>query len=136
MRYIYISYIYIHLAYIYTESENSSPPALSPLPHNPNLLFPLPHNPLSIIPSPPAGMALPVLLCLLVSASTLVSATVSVGAIRWDAWYGAPADKNWGMVGRAVTNDLSPARYAPLQSLLSRNSSSLFPALCQDHPGN
>ena len=54
-----------------------------------------------------------VLVLLLASLSCHLRATsaasrVSVGAIRWDAWYGAPSDKNYGVVGRAVTNDLSP----------------------------
>lgn len=37
-------------------------------------------------------------------------AKVSVGAVRWDAWYGAPPG-NIGVVGRTVTMDLSPSRY-------------------------
>ena len=38
------------------------------------------------------------------------AAKVAVGAIRWDAWFGAPAGRG-GIVGRTVTTDLSPARF-------------------------
>ena len=35
---------------------------------------------------------------------------LQVGAVRWDAWYGAPPG-NVGIVGRTVTVDLSPERF-------------------------
>ncbi len=30
---------------------------------------------------------------------------------RWDAWFGAPVDANFGLVGRYVTADLGPAKW-------------------------
>lgn len=39
------------------------------------------------------------------------AASIAVGAIRWDAWFGAPADRNFGVVGRTVTLDMSPAEF-------------------------
>eukprot|EP00051_Salpingoeca_urceolata_P004540 m.65671 g.65671 ORF g.65671 m.65671 type:complete len:376 (+) comp13682_c1_seq1:1665-2792(+) len=52
-----------------------------------------------------------VLLAVLCYQTQQATARVSVGAIRWDAWYGAPADKNYGVVGRTVTYDLGPSKY-------------------------
>lgn len=37
--------------------------------------------------------------------------SVLMGAIRWDAWFGAPADPHSGIVGRAVTQALTPPKY-------------------------
>ena len=41
----------------------------------------------------------------------LAAADIQVGAVRWDAWYGAPSDPNSGIVGRTVTNDLAPKEW-------------------------
>ena len=37
-------------------------------------------------------------------------AKITVGAVRWDAWFNPPADRS-GIVGQTVMSDLSPARY-------------------------
>lgn len=36
---------------------------------------------------------------------------VLTGAIRWDAWFGAPAAPHQGIIGRAVTESLRPTKY-------------------------
>ena len=39
------------------------------------------------------------------------SGAVLTGAIRWDAWFGAPAAPHEGIIGRATTKSLSPAKF-------------------------
>lgn len=39
------------------------------------------------------------------------SPAVLTGAIRWDAWFGAPASTHEGLIGRATTKALQPAKY-------------------------
>ena len=55
-------------------------------------------------------LAIAVVVVMALLCPTPVSARVSVGAVRWDAWYGAPPG-DVGIVGRTVTNDLSPERF-------------------------
>eukprot|EP00038_Savillea_parva_P009713 m.185359 g.185359 ORF g.185359 m.185359 type:complete len:423 (-) comp16422_c0_seq1:186-1454(-) len=55
-------------------------------------------------------LAIAVVVAMALLCPTPVSARVSVGAVRWDAWYGAPPG-DVGIVGRTVTNDLSPERF-------------------------
>ena len=39
------------------------------------------------------------------------SGAVLTGAIRWDAWFGAPAAPHEGIIGRATTKSLTPAKF-------------------------
>ena len=55
----------------------------------------------SVVASAAAARAVP---------STPPQTKVSVGAIRWDAWFGSREGRG-GIVGRTVTQDLSPARF-------------------------
>ena len=43
--------------------------------------------------------------------SAAAPAAVLTGAIRWDAWFGAPAAPHEGIIGRATTEALTPAKF-------------------------